>query len=154
MNTTLGRDETIIKEATFSPNFLLFWLKAHYVLTNKRLTGQAPNTLAGVIPLGKRNISQPLKTIASVSSVSKFWFSRLITGLVFLTIGMVMMAEISGFVGLLITLAGVGFVLTSYTAYFNVLNNGAQNLGTEVVITGQAEVEAFANEINQVLSDL
>jgi len=154
MNTPLGKDETIIKEATFSPNLLLFWLKSHFVLTNKRLTGHAPNTLAGIIPLGKRNISQPLKTIASVSCVSKFWFGRLVTGLIFLTIGMVMVAEISGFLGMIIALIGVGFVLTCYTAYFNVFNNGGLNMGTEVIITGQAQVESFANEINQVISDL
>lgn len=154
MNTTLSRDETIIKEVTFSPNLLLFWLKGHYVLTSKRLTGQRPNTLMGVIPLGKVNVSQPLKTIASVTCVSKFWFMRLLIGLVLLVFGLAGMSQGNYFFGLLFALAGVGFVLNCYTAYFDVTNNAGQNLGGEVLITAQAEIQSFANEMNQVISDL
>lgn len=154
MNTALGREETNIKEIQFSPNLVLFWLKANYVLTNKRLTGQRPNTIAGVFPLGKVNISQPLKTIASVACVTKFWFSRLLWGLVFLVIGMVVMTQGSFFGGLPVLLIGIGFVLNCYTAYFNVTNNAGQNLGCEVIITAQSEVESFANEMNQVISDV
>lgn len=155
MNTTLGKDETIIKEVTFSPNLVLFWLKAHYVLTNKRLTGKHPNTLLGIIPLGKVNISQPLKTIASVACVSKFWFKRLLFGLVLLVLGLIMMtAEVPFIVALFVALIGLGNVLTCYTAFFNVTNNAGQNLGCEVIITSQSQVEAYANQMNSVISDL
>lgn len=154
MNNTLGKDEAVIKEITFSPNLFLFWLKAHYALTNKRLTGQQPNTLLGLIPLGKRNVSQPLRTIASVACVTKFWFKRLLVGLFFLVIGVGVMAEASFIGGLVLTLIGVGGVLNCYTAYFNVTNNAGQELGCEVIITAQAEVESFANEMNQVISEL
>jgi hypothetical protein len=74
MSTILGKDERIIKEATFTANLILFWLKANYTLTNKRVTGHTPNTLLGLIPLGKAQIAQPLKTIASVASSTKFSF--------------------------------------------------------------------------------
>lgn len=154
MNTTLGKDETVIKEVTFSPNLVLFWLKANYVLTNKRLSGRRPNTFAGVIPLGKVNVSQPLKTIASVACVTKFWFKRLLAGLIFLVIGGALVSEVSFMAGLLVLLVGIGNILTCYTAYFNVTNNAGQDLGCEVIITAQAEVEAFANQINHVISDL
>jgi hypothetical protein len=155
MNTTLGKDEAIIKEITFSPNLVLFWIKAHYVLTNKRLTGEHPNTLFGVIPLGKVNISQPVKTIASVACVSKFWFKRLLLGLGLLVLGLIMMsAEVPFIVGLFVALIGLGNLLTCYTAYFDVTNNAGQKLGCEVIITAQSEVEAYANQINTVISDL
>lgn len=155
MNTTLGKDEAIIKEITFSPNLVLFWLKANYVLTNKRLTGKHPNTLFGVIPLGKVNISQPLKTIASVACVSKFWFKRLFFGLVLLVLGLIMMgAEVPFIVALFVALIGLGNLLTCYTAYFDVTNNAGQKLGCEVIITAQSQVEAYANQMNTVISDL
>lgn len=154
MNTTLGKDEAVIKEIKFSPNLFLFWLKADYTLTNKRLTGQQPNTLFGLIPLGKRNVSQPLRTIASVACVTKFWFKRLLVGLLFLVIGVGVMAEASFIGGLVLVVIGLGGVLNCYTAYFNVTNNAGQELGCEVIITAQAEVEAFANEMNQVISEL
>lgn len=154
MNTPLGKDEVLIKEVTFGPNLFLFWLKAHYALTNRRLTGQRPNTLFGVIPLGKRNVSQPLRTIASVACVTKFWFMRLLIGLVFLFIGISVMFTASFLGGLIPLLIGLVGVLNCYTAYFNVTNNAGQELGCEVIITAQAEVEAFANEMNQVISEL
>ncbi len=154
MNTTLGKDEAVIKEITFSPNLFLFWLKAHYALTNKRLTGQRPNTIAGLIPLGKTSVSQPLRTIASVACVTKFWFKRLLAGLFFLVIGVGVMTQASFPGGLVLVLIGLGGVLNCYTAYFNVTNNAGQELGCEVIITAQAEVEAFANEMNQVISEL
>ncbi|NGX14796.1 hypothetical protein [Wenzhouxiangella sp. XN24] len=156
MNTTLGKDEAIIKEITFSPNLVLFWIKAHYVLTNKRLTGKHPNTLFGIIPLGKVNISQPLKTIASVACVSKFWFKRLLFGLIFLVLGLIMItaSDVPFLVGLFVALIGLGNLLTCYTAYFDVTNNAGQKLGCEVIITAQAEVEAYANQMNMVISDL
>lgn len=154
MNKALGKDETVIKEVTFSPNMALFWLKARYVLTSKRLTGELPNTLLGLIPLGKVNKSQPLKTIASVACVSKFWFKRLLVGLIFLVLGALLISEVNFFVGLPVLLIGAGNVLNCYTAYFNVTNNAGQELGCEVIITAQAEVEAFANQMNQIISDL
>ena len=43
---------------------------------------------------------------------------------------------------------------TNASAYFNVTNNAGQELGCEVIITAQAEVESFANEMNQVISEL
>jgi hypothetical protein len=59
MSTVLGKDEKSIREDVFTANLVLFWLKANYTLTNKRVTGDTPNTLLGLIPLGKAQIAQP-----------------------------------------------------------------------------------------------
>ncbi len=112
MSTILGKDEQKIKEATFTANLILFWLKANYVLTNKRVTGHTPNTLFRIIPLGKAQIAQPLKTISSVTSSTKFSFLRLIIG-VFLVI---MSLESSFFGGIILLILGAINILNCFTA--------------------------------------
>lgn len=153
MSTILGKDEQKIKEATFTANLILFWLKANYVLTNKRVTGHTPNTLFGLIPLGKAQIAQPLKTIASVATSTKFSFFRLIIGVVFLVIGFSVMG--SSFIGgiILLILAAIN-ILNCFTATFVITNNAGQSTGYEISILEKSKVVAFTNEVNTIIADL
>ena len=153
MSLILGKDEKKIKEASFTANLILFWLKANYVLTNKRVTGHTPNTLFGLIPLGKAQIAQPLKTIASVTSSTKFSFMRLIIGVVFLAIGVGFM-ESSFFAGLILLILGVINILNCFTATFAITNNAGQSTSYEISILEKSKVVAFTNEVNTVVADL
>ncbi len=150
MSTILGKDEQKIKDATFTANLILFWLKADYVLTNKRVTGHTPNTLMGIIPLGKAQIAQPLKTIASVSSSTKFSFLRLLIGLILVGAGF---GFITSF-GIILLLLGAINVLNCYTATFVITNNAGQSVGYEISILEKAKVVEFVNEVNTVIADL
>lgn len=150
MSTILGKDEQKIKEATFTANLILFWLKANYVLTSKRITGHTPNTLFGLIPLGKAQVAQPLKTIASVTSSTKFSFMRLLIGLILVIAGF---ALISSF-GIILLILGAVNILNCYTATFVITNNGGQSVGYEISILEKSKVVEFVNEINTVIADL
>lgn len=150
MSTILGKDEQKIVEATFTANLILFWLKANYVLTNKRITGHTPNTLLGVIPLGKAQIAQPLKTVASVASSTKFSFMRLLLGLILVIAGF---AFITSF-GIVLLFFGAINILNSYTATFVVTNNAGQSVGYEISILEKSKVVGFVNEVNTVIADL
>jgi hypothetical protein len=153
MSTVLGKDEKIEYESTFTANLILFWLKANYVLTNKRVTGDTPNTLLGLIPLGKAQIAQPLKTIASVSSSTKFSILRLIIGLIFVGIGFnVLGSSLLG--GLILLLIGAINVLNCYTATFVITNNSGQSAGYEISILEKAKVQDFVNRINTVIAEI
>jgi hypothetical protein len=153
MSTILGKNEQKIKEATFTANLILFWLKANYVLTNKRVTGHTPNTLFGLIPLGKAQIAQPLKTIASVTSSTKFSFLRLIIGIVFLIIGFSTM-ESSFIGGVILLILGAVNILNCFTATFVITNNAGQSTGYEISILEKSKVVEFTNEVNSVIADL
>src|SRR5665647_2079126 len=72
MSTVFGKDEKIISEYLFTTNLLLFRIKANYILTNKRITGNTTSNLFGFIPLRNAEVSQPLNTISSVTSFNKF----------------------------------------------------------------------------------
>lgn len=153
MSTILGKDEHIIKEATFTANLILFWLKANYVLTNKRVTGHTPNTLFGLIPLGKAQIAQPLKTIASVESSTNFSILRLIIGLVLLGGGFSFIGS-SVIGGVILMVFGAINTLNCYTSTFIITNNAGQSTGYEISILEKSKVEEFTNEVNTVIADL
>ncbi len=147
MNTVLLKDEKEIKKTAFATNLLLFWLKADFTLTNKRVLWKAPNTLLGLIPLGKNNLSQPLNTIASVFSSTKFYFKRFILAIIFLVIAYSMS-------NILFLILGVVNLLNSYTATLVINNNGGKSLWCEVSIIDKSKVEAFVNEVNVQMADL
>ena len=153
MTTTLGKGEKIIKEATFVTNLLLFWLKANYALTNKRLTGETPNTFMGIFPVGKAQLAQPLKTIASVTSSTKFTFGRLLLGALLAIIGLALMGS-SALIGLILIILGVVGILNCYTATFIITNNAGMNTGYEISILEKSKVVEFTNEINSVIADI
>ncbi len=150
MSTILGKDEQKIKEATFTANLILFWLKANYVLTNKRITGHTPNTLLGLIPLGQAQVSQPLNTVASVTSSTKFSFIRLLIGLILVIAGFALI----GSFGIILLILGAVNILNCYTATFVVTNNGGQSVGYEISILEKSKVVEFVDEINTVIADL
>ncbi len=148
MNTVLLKDEKEIKKTAFATNLLLFWLKADFTLTNKRVLWKAPNTLLGLIPLGKNNLSQPLNTIASVFSSTKFYFKRFILAIIFF-----IFAFSSPF-PIFFSILGLMNLLNSYTARLVINNNGGQSLWCEVSIIDKSRVEAFVNEVNIQMADL
>ena len=153
MTTVLGKDEQKIKQAMFTANLILFWLKANYVLTNKRVTGHTPNTLMGLIPLGKVQIAHPLKNIASVASSTKFTLLRLIIGVVFFIIDFSVIGS-SFFGGIILFILGAFYVLNCYTATFEITNNAGNNIGHEISILEKSKVVEFTNEVNTVIADL
>ncbi|MDX1829116.1 MAG: hypothetical protein R3342_06165 [Lutibacter sp.] len=150
MSTILGKDEQKINEATFTANLSLFWLKVNFVLTNKRVTGDTPNTILGLIPLGKAQIAQPLKTIASVASSTKFHIIRLLVGIILIFVGF---AFIKSF-GIILLVLGAINILNCYTATFVITNTGGQPVGYEISILEKSKVVRFVNEVNTVIADL
>jgi len=153
MSVVLGKDEKIVSEHKFKPNLILFWLKADYVLTDKRLTGSQPNVFLGLIPLGKGQVNQPLKTIASVNSVTKFYFKKFLVGLILLIAGFAVLGEtVIG--GIIVALLGAIILLNSYMSTFVIMNNGGQTVGYSLSWLEKSKVEQFVSEINTVVSEL
>jgi hypothetical protein len=153
MSTILAKNEHNVKEDSFTANLILFWLKAYFSLTNKRVTGQAPNTFLGLIPFGSAQIAQPLKTVASVASSTQFFFKRLLVGLISLGVGLSMFGD-SVLVGFFLVLFGLINILNCYTATFVITNNAGQDIWREISILEKAKVQNFVNEVNTAIAEL
>jgi hypothetical protein len=153
VSIVLGKDETITSSEKFTTNLVLSWLKTDFSLTNKRLMGFQPNTLFGVFPLGKKEVSYPLKNIASVGVSTKFHLKRFIIGLILVFIGLGMFGD--SFLGGLILLAiGALPLLNSFTSSMVVTNNAGQPVGIEISILEKDKVQQFVNKVNVGISDV
>lgn len=156
MSTVLANSESISREDTFTANLVLFWLKADYKLTNKRITGVTPNTLLGFIPIGKKQIAQPLKTIASVMSSTKFHPKRFVIGMIFLAIVGNTINELESFdpMALFFFIIGAVNLANSYTSTFIISNTGGQNQTYEISILEKQKVKDFVDKVNLEIAEL
>ncbi len=153
MEVVLQPDEQLAKEETFTSSLLLVWLKTNFKLTNKRVTGTHPNTLFGVIPLGQQQFTYPLKNIASVAASTKFYFWRLILGLVLLYAGISIIT--SSFIpALVLLLLALNLLFHSYTATFIVTNNAGQAPIIELSILEKDKVSQLVSSINHQIAAL
>ena len=151
MSIVLGKDENVIREDVFTTNLALFWLKSNFSLTNKRVTGQSPNTLFGLIPLGKHDIAQPLKNITSIACSTKFYIGRLVLGLFLIFIGIAIQNIYSL---IILILPGLILLLNSYTTTMQIASNNVSAQTFEISILEKAKVESFVTQMNTTVSEL
>ena len=105
-----------------------------------------------MIPLGKAQVNQPLKTIASVNSETKFYFKKFIIGLVLAIAGFAVMSEtFAG--GLIALIFGVVILLNSFMSRFVIMNNGGQQVGYSLTWLEKSKVQQFVNEINTIIAE-
>jgi hypothetical protein len=153
MNIALGKDEEKSVSEKFTTNLVLSWLKTDFSLTNKRLVGFQPNTLLGVFPLGKSEVTYPLKNIASVGVSTEFHLKRFILGIILVLVGLGMFGD--SFLGGLILLAiGALPLLNSFTSTMVITNNGGQTVGIEISILEKDKVQQFVNKVNVGISEV
>ncbi|WP_342305204.1 hypothetical protein [Methanolobus sp. ZRKC5] len=171
MNNPFSNNETVLYSFVFRINIFLFWIKANYWLTNSSLVVKKPTTIAfNSIPMGTTKITQPLKTIASVTTSNKFHLDRLLVG--FLCISLILIvvtslnslgikltfnssiegmffisALIAGLLGIL-SLLSLFAILNSYTTGFTIYNTGGQSIEHEFSILDKYGVESFASSLN------
>lgn len=140
MEFHMSDGETRIAEESFRPSLLLFWHKAQMVLTNRRILGSAPNTILGLIPMGKEDITQPLKNVSVISVSTKFRVFRFLIGIVLLLGGM----SSGEAAGVVLGLIGVLFIALSFTAELWVGDSSGGGQDVDVSWLDKSAAEAFA----------
>lgn len=150
---SLGTGETVVARESFSPSPVLFWLKTTLTVTEKRITGRVPNTFAGVLPLGSREVLFPLKQVSAIAVDTKVAPVRMLIGVVLVIVGLSTFG--SSFIGgLLVLLIGaVAFASGLSCALTVVSNAGVKN---EVIVTlfEKARLEAFAAQAQRHMIEL
>lgn len=148
MEHILGADERSVEKNGFTSNLVLAWLKTNLSLTNKRMIGETPNTLFGLFPLGKKQITYPLRNISSVGVSTKFHIGRFFLGLVFFTgFGFATITNI------IYSALSIFFFASSYTTSLNITSNSGSNSFIEMSILEKEKAESFANKINKCISE-
>jgi hypothetical protein len=150
MDTVLDKNGKKITDAVFTKNIVFFWRKSRFSLTNKKLTGQVPNTILWVIPAGKSEIVHPVKSISSVGYTTKVHPMRFIFGIFLL----LCTAVIHSFGSLIVYGVPASIMLlNSYTTKFEIFTNTARPQGFEVSILEKEKMKSFVTEITTLITE-
>jgi len=152
MYDILGADEHVIMEKQFAPDICLFWLKAKYKPTSKRIIHSAPNTILGLIPSGRRERSLPLNNISSVMTTYEFDVGRFAVGCFLLIVGLAVAA--SNLIGLPVFVVGFILTLSPNRTSFAFVNNAGQPTTDTISNLELGNIRDFAAEVNKVIVDL
>lgn len=144
---SLGKDENIISNHILSYSLVLFFIKSAFDITNKRLIGQVPNLL-WIFPIGKNNVTYPLKNIAGVRIDNKISFKKLILGIILVLIGL---SKISSL--FIILLIGILLVISSFEVLLVVQNNSGASISYVVSPLEKNKAQQLVNKLNQVIAD-
>jgi len=153
MDFVLGKEESVIKESSFRPNLVLSWLRSEMAVTNKRVLGSSRNTLLGLIPLGKNEISYPLKNISSVSISSKFYISRFLIGLILVIIGLSSIGN-SFLAGLFFIIIGALPLANSFVSRLVISPNSGNPTRLDVTFLDKETIQSFSNEVNVTITEI
>ncbi|MGK7903183.1 MAG: hypothetical protein AB4352_17600 [Hormoscilla sp.] len=115
LNVDLVKDEVVISKHKFSYGLLLFFVKSHFWLTNKRFIAHYPNFVAWIIPVGGSTVTYPLKQIQSVLAEKSFKiFAPLFWGVFWLIVGMGTLEIGVGLLFILISILNFANILRTY----------------------------------------
>lgn len=153
MAVVLTNNETLIKSENFTTNLLLYWLKSNFAITSKRIVGDEPNTILGLIPFGKNEVTFPLKSIAGIIVSTKFNLKRFIFGLIFTLWGLGMISD-SFIAGIILLLLGLLPLLNSLTTSIQITNNAGQSPTIQLSILEKDKAQKFAATINDTLANM
>lgn len=153
MNIAMGKEERLTTKQEFTTNLVLSWLKTEFALTTKRIIGYQPNTVVGLIPFGKKEVTYPLKSVSAVGVSTKFHFKRFIVGLILVLFGLSTLSD--SFLGGIILLAIGAFpLINSYTSTLTITNNAGQSHFLEMSILEKDKVQSFVNDVNMSIVDI
>ena len=85
----LSTTERVVKRDGFIFSLPYFFLKTTVALTDRRLVFERPNTMLGVIPIGRQSDTLPLRNVASVGTSTRIGFVQLILGILLALGGLV-----------------------------------------------------------------
>ena len=147
----LAAGERRIDASTVRTSLLVFWLKTDLVLTDKRLVGTVPNALLGLIPLDRREITQPLDRISNVGFETKFHFLRAVLGLLLVSTSVTLLSEGTvfwGLIGLVVSLATFSW---SWVARITVTDNSGKENNIPVSALDNSKISRFLTVVNRTV---
>src|SRR6266480_1966324 len=147
----LATTERVVKRDQFIFSLPYFFLKTTVELTDRRLVFERPNTMLGVIPIGKQKDTVPLRNVASVGTSTRIGFVQLILGILLALVGGSQLGKPT--VGSIIVLAlGVLLILNAFQAKFRVTTNGGDKHFARIAATEKSKAQAFADQVNTTIA--
>jgi len=130
------------------PNLLAAWLRSNLNVTDTMVSGTTPNTLFGLIPVGREDISQPLNRVSRVAVSTKLSPAGLLVGLILVVLAL----AASGGGSIVLWLLAAVALATSYRTELLITDNGGGTQEVAVSPLDKTAVQSFAAAINQKLA--
>ena len=148
----LGREETVLRSERFLASNIFMFLRFQLALTNKRVTGQKPNTILGFVPVGTSKVTYPLTGIAGINTTSRISIMRLLIGL---ALGLAGFSSVGGSMtnAVILMLIGGLLVISSYYATLQITNSGGGTINHVISVFDKGRAAAFCEEVNTVLAE-
>jgi hypothetical protein len=127
------------------PSLITFWLRSQLTLTETMVNGSAPNTLFGIIPAGRNDISQPLNRISRVQVSTKFVTGALLLGAIFVAFAVSTGSAVWW-------VFAVVALVSSYRAELLITDSGGGTQEVSVSPLDREAVQGFASAVNQKLA--
>jgi hypothetical protein len=149
MSIPLSTKEEIIYSQTYSA----FFIVSKYYLTNKRFISINSINFLGILTFGEKEVSYPLKNIASVElSTNMHWF-RVIIGFLLFLISIALTDENFYFGITLVLLAGA-VLLSCFNTTMKITNTAGQYIGLELSIMDKNNLKELVYELNSTIEDI
>ncbi|MBD2386602.1 hypothetical protein [Cylindrospermum sp. FACHB-282] len=150
LDLQLGQDETVNSEYEFSYSLILFFLKSHFWVTNKRLIVNSPNVLF-VIPTGSDTVTYPLRSIGGVKTKTEFKFLSLLGGVVLLLIGI---SSLRSGIGLLLLPLGVATIVGAFRTVIAIVSAGTGAVTYSHLPWEAEDAKKMINQLNQEIANI
>ena len=137
----------------FITSYITFYLKGSVEFTNDNVIAQVPNTILGVIPLGRRKRTLDVAHITSTVSDFRVNIKNLLIGAFIALWGMGELGSTNGFViGLVLMVFGVLMVLNALISYVSISMDSGEVVIIPLVIFERSKSDMIADNINKLLS--
>lgn len=143
-----------IAEVQVRPSLLTPHLRTTLSLGPDRIEGSMPNTLFGLIPLGKKTITQPLKGVSNVSVDTKVEGPRLVMGVLFAMLGIVLLfvGDGSAALAVIAIVLGIALLLVSFRAELIISDASGSKLRVPASFLDRDPLEGFARAVNDAVA--
>ena len=137
----------------FITSYITFYLKGSVEFTSDNVIAQVPNTILGVIPLGRRKRTLDVAHITSTVSDFRVDVKKLLIGVLIAFTGLGDFGSADGFLlGLILTVFGALMVLNALISYVSITMDSGEVIIVPLVVFERSKSDMIADNINRLLS--
>ena len=151
LGISLGQDEQVIAESSFSYSILLFFIKWKVCVTNKRFIARIPNVVLMVIPLGANSITFPLRNVSTISTTTEYKLWSFFCAGILLFSGFGHFNFLLGFIAFIL---GIILVIASFQILIRIESSSATRIKCQIAVWEKEKALEFTNKINQAIVDI
>ncbi|MHB1697557.1 MAG: hypothetical protein ACYCSQ_05600 [bacterium] len=163
METSLSKNENVIKEVSLKTSYFPFIPQSEYTLTDKKVVAVYPNTFIDIIVTGKNEIIYPLNKIAGIRMDTNFNVGAFLLGIILCIIALVFFkfGAIGVIFGLILIGLGILSIMQASKTLIVIQNSSGAAIGSGGTTSGKYTIiksdrnkaRDFINEVNNILAE-